>query len=231
MAWWEGFFDADYVEVWTAAGGFDDTAADVDAIEDLLGLSAGASILDLGCGFGRIAGPLTERGYEVTGIDSSTEQLAIAGDRHPGPTYVLGDMRQPPAGEFDAAINVFSSFGYFDDPADDVAAVSAWAQALRSGGVLVMDLMHRDRLAASFGQPIEHPGRVEEVGETDWVTGVRTSTVTYQGIEKTFRVRLYTVTELVRMLHQAGFTAVDAYGSLRGGEVTPHTRLALRAIR
>jgi SAM-dependent methyltransferase len=231
MAWWEDFFDAKYVEAWTAAGSFDDTAEEVDALEELLGVGPRASILDVGCGFGRFAGPLAERGYEVTGIDSSPDQLALARDRHPGPTYVHGDMRHPPAGEFDAAINVYSTFGYFDDPADDVAAVDAWAQALRPGGVLVMELMHRDRLAALFDQPVEHRGPVEEVGETDWVSGVRTSTVTFAGIEKTFRVRLYTVTDLVRMLHQAGFRTVDAYGGLRGGQVTPHTRLALRAVR
>lgn len=180
---------------------------------------------------GRIAGPLAERGYEVTGIDTSEEQLVVARDRHPGPTYVRADMRQPPGGNFDAAINVFSSFGYFDDPADDVAAVEAWVQALRPGGVLVMELMHRDRLAALFGQPVEHPGPVAEAGETDWVSGVRTATVTYAGIEKTFRVRLYTVTDLVNMLHHAGFARVDAYGGLQGGPVTPHTRLALRAVK
>ena len=62
MAWWEDFFDADYVEAWTAAGSFDNTAEEVDALEKLLGLGPGASVLDLGCGFGRIAGPLRERG-------------------------------------------------------------------------------------------------------------------------------------------------------------------------
>jgi SAM-dependent methyltransferase len=176
-----------------------------------------AEILDIACGFGRVAAPLSRRGYRVTGIDFSHQQLQLAARRNPGPTYVEADMRRPPPGPFDAAINLFSSFGYFDDPRDDAAAMTAWAGCLRPGGMLVMELMHRDRVAHRYGQPIVHPGGLSETGQADWVTGLRTSTMTYGSIVKTFRLRLYTVTELVHQLHRAGFGHVDAYGTLRGG--------------
>jgi len=55
--------------------------------------------------------------------------------------------------------------------------------------------------------------------------------MTYGSIVETFRFRLYTVTELVQLLHQAGFGHVDACGALRGGEVSPESRLALRAVK
>jgi SAM-dependent methyltransferase len=231
VEWWESFFDEHYVQAWTAAGSFTDTDSVIDDVDALLGLQPGAEILDIACGFGRVAGPLSKRGYRVTGIDFSHRQLQLAKQRNPGPTYLEADMRRPPPGPFDAAINLFSSFGYFDDPRDDAAAVTAWATCLRPGGVLVMELMHRDRVAHLYGQPIEHPGGVSETGHTDWVTGMRTSTITYGSIVKTFRFRLYTVTELVQLLHQAGFGHVDAYGALRGGEVSPESRLALRAVK
>lgn len=197
----------------------------------MLGLPSGAAILDIACGFGRIAGPLHERGYDATGLDVSAEQLALAEQRNPGPRYVEADMRRPPPGPFNAPVNLFSSFGYFDDRSDDAAALTAWSEALRPGGVLVMELMHRDRVAHLCGQPIPPAGPVSEEGDTDWVTGVRTATVTYGAIVKTFRVRLYTVTELVGMLHDAGFGQTDAYGGLEGGAVSPESRLVIRAVQ
>lgn len=203
----------------------------VDDVDALLGLQPCAEILDIPCGFGRVAGPLARRGYRVTGIDFSPQQLHLARQRNPGPTYIEADMRRPPAGPFDAAINLFSSFGYFDDRRDDAAALTAWASCLRPGGVLVMELMHRDRLAYLHGQASDNQGGVSETGVTDWVTGERTASVTYGSITKSFRVRLYTVTEMVQLLHQAGFGHVDAYGTLRGGEVSPETRLVLRAVK
>lgn len=231
MEWWQDFFDEEYVDAWSAAGSFDNTADVVDDVERLLGLSPGAAVLDIACGFGRIAGPLQARGYDVTGIDFSAKQLQLAEERNPGPRYVEADMRRPPAGPFDGAINLFSSFGYFEDRSDDAAAVRAWAESLRPGGILVMELMHRDRVAHLHGRPIEHPGPVSEEGETDWVTGVRAATVTYGAIVKKFRVRLYTVTELVQMLHEAGFRDVGAFGGLDGGPVSPEARLVLRAVK
>lgn len=231
MEWWESFFDEHYVQAWTAAGSFTDTDQMVEDVDALLGVQPGGAILDIACGFGRVAGPLARRGYRVTGIDFSAEQLQLAEQRNPGPTYIEGDMRRPPAGPFDAAINLFSSFGYFDDPRDDAAAVSAWSRCLRPGGVLVMELMHRDRVAYLFGQASEDPTGASETRTTDWVTGITSATVTFESITKKFRVRLYTATELVRLLRGAGFGRVDAYGTLRGGEVTPETRLVLRAVR
>jgi 2-polyprenyl-3-methyl-5-hydroxy-6-metoxy-1,4-benzoquinol methylase len=98
VEWWESFFDEHYVQAWTAAGRFSDTDSVVDDVDALLGLQPGAEILDIGCGFGRVAGPLSMRGYRVTGIDFSPQQLQLAEQRNPGPTYIEADMRRPPPG-------------------------------------------------------------------------------------------------------------------------------------
>lgn len=234
MAWWQDFFDDHYVEAWTAAGVFDHTDDQVEALVALLDLPDGARILDAACGFGRIAGRLRDRGFEVTGIDASARQLELAEKRNPGPRYVLGDMRAPPPGPYDAVVNIFSSFGYFDDRSDDLAALAAWHEVLRDGGQLVMELMHRDKVAAAFTRetPSEWPGGVEETQVVDWETGVITARITYRDIERTFRVRLYTATELVRELRGVGFSTVDVHGDLGGlTPVSPATRLVVHARR
>lgn len=94
-----------------------------------------------------------------------------------------------------------------------------------------MELMHRDRLAWLHGRARE-PGPVREEGRTDWVSGVRTATVTHGQIVKRFRVRLYTATELTRTLAEVGFGDIQAAGGLEWTtEVSPETRLAVRATR
>jgi SAM-dependent methyltransferase len=234
MDWWETFFDEDYVQAWTAAGSFERTADQAEAIERLLGASPGAEILDVACGFGRIAKPLHDRGYRVTAIDASTTQLRLAQERNPGPRYLQRDMRRPPAGPYDAVVNFFSSFGYLAERSDDIAALEAWFRVLRSGGVLLMELMHRDRVAHLYGpddKPVDH-GPTRETGRTNWVTGVREATVTYRNVSKAFRVRLYTATELAGELDRIGFSTVDVWGDLDGvTPLSPATRLVIRATR
>jgi SAM-dependent methyltransferase len=228
--WWAGFFDEAYVDTWAADGVFDATEEQVDQLRALLDLPAGTRILDVPCGFGRFAGPLQAAGHEVVAVDGSAAQLAMAERRHPGPDYRRGDMRTPPDGPFDAVLNLFSSFGYFDDPADDVRCLRAWHDVLCPGGVLVIETMHRDVLAHLWGR--EHdPGARNELLTTDWVTGQHTSSVELDGQRRVFRMRLYTVTELVRLCRQVGFVDVDVFGGLDRAPFDPTTRLVVRAQR
>ena len=59
---------------------------------------AGSRVLDAGCGTGRVAIRLAEQGFEVTGLDVDASMLAVARERAPALTWVLGDVADPPAG-------------------------------------------------------------------------------------------------------------------------------------
>src|SRR6187200_1776741 len=100
----------------------DDSLSDAQTglIWGTLGLREGDEILDVPCGHGRIANRLAERGARVTGLDADTFFLdharADAAARGVEVDYLHGDMRELPWTErFDAAVNWFTSFGYFDD--------------------------------------------------------------------------------------------------------------------
>lgn len=229
--WWTTFFDRTYTDVWEAAGMFAHTEEEASAALDLLGAAGPLRILDVPCGFGRHSAALHARGHRVTGLDLSADQLAIAAERHPGPTYLRGDMREPPPGPFDVVLNLFSSFGYLPTPADDLAALRAWHDVLVPGGQLLIETMHRDRLARfdSDGEerPIGGTGGVE-ISRMDWVTGVNTATIILaDGSQRTFRLRVYTATALVALLGQAGFADVRACGGLEGAPVSPDRRLVV----
>jgi cyclopropane fatty-acyl-phospholipid synthase-like methyltransferase len=97
-------------------------ARDSEPLTKLLNLKPGARVLDLCCGPGRFSIELARRGFRVTGVDRTALYLAEARRRAKKQKLdvelVRSDMRRfvrPRA--FDACINMFTSFGYFRDPA------------------------------------------------------------------------------------------------------------------
>lgn len=190
-------------------------------IEDALGLTPGARILDVPCGSGRHALALAERGDRVTGVDLSAEAIDFAEraarDAGRDVTFVRAEMRDIPRGsEFDAAICMGNSFGYLDH-AGTRAFVEALATAVRAGGGLVIDFSSTaESVLPSFtGEPrtMEAGGiRVTAGGEYD----IRRSCIasTYRFVRGTEDVTLtalhhvYTVAAVCAFLTDAGFTEI-----------------------
>jgi SAM-dependent methyltransferase len=96
------------------------SADDVELIARVLDLPGGADVLDAPCGHGRIANRLAARGLNVTGLDVTPLFIELARERAAAAEvdveYLEGDVRELPfEGRFDAVVNWFTSFGYFDD--------------------------------------------------------------------------------------------------------------------
>ena len=143
--WFKHFFDASYVAALREEKPVRQTRLEVDFVLRSLRPPEGARILDLPCGYGRHAALLARRGFRVVGVDLSRPMLAEARRRFaegPRLRFRRGDMRRIAfRGEFDAVVNLYTSFGYFT-PAQNVAALRRMARALRPGGRLLVD--HRD---------------------------------------------------------------------------------------
>lgn len=110
-----------------------------------LGLKPGSRVLDLACGTGRHATLLARRGAFVVGVDKTEAYLREARRNARGLSNCLfarGDMRRLPFdGEFDAALNLWTSFGYFAKPSDDLRALKGVRRALKPGGLFLIDLI------------------------------------------------------------------------------------------
>jgi SAM-dependent methyltransferase len=109
-------------------------------------MQPGAKVLDIACGKGRHSLTLAHLGFDVTGIDLSKHNIEYA-KQFESPTlhFVMGDMRdvyQPDT--FDYALNLFSSFGYFDDDKEDYKAINAFAHNLKPGGILLLDYLNSE---------------------------------------------------------------------------------------
>jgi ubiquinone/menaquinone biosynthesis C-methylase UbiE len=222
--WWESYFDAQYLLEYEPIFSPARDRADVARLIDVLGLSSGERLLDVPCGQGRHAHLLAEAGFDVTGLDYSKHLLDVAKERGTGPTlrYVQGDMRALPArwtGRFAAVLNLFTSFGFFLDPGDDVRVVREFARVLQPNGVLVWHGGSRDGVMAKFltrdwwksadGTMVAHERSFDPLSgiltiRSHW-SGKRTSG------EREHRIRLYTASRLAEICRTAGLIVEEAY--------------------
>ena len=131
---------------------------EVDRIISLLDLperGVGAAVLDMPCGPGRHSIEFAARGYTVTGVDRTERYLDEARSRAQKSglaiDFIQDDMRafaRPEA--FDIVLNLFTSFGYFEDEGDDVKTASNFHDCLKPGGRLVMEMAGKEHLARHF---------------------------------------------------------------------------------
>lgn len=221
----EGVFGEDYVHFYEASQPPELSDRQAELIAQLLDLRAGSRVLDVPCGYGRITERLAVFGCDVVGVDSSAYFLERARRQAPDLDYREGDMRELDFdAEFDAVVNWFTSFGYFDDETDQ-AILRSWRRALKPGGKLLIDHQNRDLMLPFLGAGRAY---VEEVGDDFLidrsvydVTAGRTRTERViirsgQVRRASFSVRTFTFTELRAWLLEAGFASVSAFGP--GGE-------------
>ncbi len=216
--------------LWQAAPG------DVDGLIELTGIAPPARVLDLACGPGRHALELAQRGFRVTGVDLSKHLLSEARRRarEAGLTieFIEQDMREfQAAGDFACAVNLFTSFGFFQDPADDRRVVENVYRALEVEGAFVLDTMGKEILSRIFQTRDwrEHDGELwlyERTVREDWSWIENRWIVVRDGVQKEFKIshRLYSATELSRLMLEAGFKTVDAYGDFAGTPYDHHAR-------
>jgi len=213
----------------------------VAAVVELLGIEAGAAVLDLPCGVGRHSLELVRRGFRVTGVDRTAAYLETAREKATaeglGLELIQADMRvfvRPHA--FDAAVNLFTSFGYFEDPAEDRQVAENFFRSLRPGGALAMEMMGKEILARIFSprdwQQLADGSLFLQERDVarDWTWVCNRWIVVGpdgQRYEYTLGHRLYDGAGLRALLLEAGFASVDLYGSLEGA---PYDRGAQRLV-
>jgi ubiquinone/menaquinone biosynthesis C-methylase UbiE len=119
---------------------------EIGAMMKWMNLRQGSAVLDIGCGVGRHAQALKALGYKVTGMDLSEVLLAEARCNDPEGCidWVKGDMRRLPfeSETYDATVNWFTSFGYFDDLQDNVRVLQEMMRVLRPGGRYLIDFLN-----------------------------------------------------------------------------------------
>jgi SAM-dependent methyltransferase len=214
---------------------------EVEQVLALGGIHEGA-VLDVCCGPARHSVLLAQKGFRVTGVDRSPFLLNKARERAAGVEIELvqSDAREfLRPGAFDLALNLFTSFGYFATREEDLALLRNVRANLKTGGVFIIDVMGRERVAAmparvSWDESPDGAILIDRAEILPGWTRVRSHWMLVKGERAkrfVFCLNLYSGQELAGALEKAGFTDIQIFGSLAG---TPYdasaTRLVARAV-
>ena len=236
VTWFDSFFGGLWLDVQRAFFPAEESEKRAAAIERVLALRPGSRVLDAPCGNGRLTIPLARRGHTLTGIDFTpaflAEARAAAGTLPV--TFLQRDMRQlDDLSGFDAALNFWGSFGFFDDAGDQDFATGV-LRALVPGGRFLIDANLTETL-----MPMFHPRGWVRIGDTtmleerafDFATSrIRTEwTFLRAGVEerKSSSMRLYSAHEMVALLERAGFASVRLLDYVSEAPLTVASRRAL----
>lgn len=194
---------------------------------NIAGLGKESSILDAGCGPGRISVELAMRGLDVTGVDLIQPELDAAAesaaDEGVSLHLIRADLRTFATDrKFDAAINLYTSFGYCESIKEDLSILEHIAAAVKDNGWFILECTSREIAVKYFteGEWFERAGKTvltQFSVEGAW-EGLRSKWILIDNsdgsrIEHEFVQRLYSAVELKRILLAAcGFKTAEVYG-------------------
>ena len=227
MTWYKDWFrDANYRTVYEHRDEHEAEAL-IDLIERTIGHNTGRRVLDLACGSGRHALSFARRGYvDVGGLDLSPTLLAEA--KHAAEfeglpvRFFERDMRDLPEERFDLALNLFTSFGYFDNDEENAAVIKAVAEHLSPGGYFVIDFFNsrwlRSHYIARDERTLQSGSRLEQ---TRWIENgriekrliIREHDEAREYIES---VRLFELSDFATMFENAGLRLTHTFGGYTG---------------
>jgi SAM-dependent methyltransferase len=223
--WWEELFNDDFLR--TSEKLTDEQIArEVDFIEDSLSIEKSGAMLDLACGTGRHAIELARRGYEVVGFDLALAMLARAGDeaqdRDAKLNFLQGDMRDMTFEEqFDGVYCWNTSFGYFEEDRN-AHVIDRIHTALKAEGRLLLDLANRDFLIRQSPSLAWFEGDgcvcMDEMA-FDFITSrmrIKRTVMLDDGRSREieYSMRVYSLHELGKLLHEHGFKVCEVSGRI-----------------
>jgi SAM-dependent methyltransferase len=214
-------------------------AEETDHAIRLLAIEPPARVLDLCCGIGRHSLELARRGFHVTAVDRTRLYLERARRRAQDDAldieFVEGDMREfRREAAFDAAVNLFTSFGYFGDEEDNRRVLGNVHASLAPSGRFLMEMVGKEVVARIFQERSWEEGAgwilLQERRTVEEWAAMENRWILFRDRERhdfVFRHRLYSGAELSAMLRGCGFRTVDIYGHLDGA---PYDHKAKRLV-
>lgn len=155
LNWFEEWFDSPLYEKLYYNRDEEEARQLIELLEQTLSFNSCSSILDLGCGRGRHSLTLAQRGYQVKGIDLSTEAIKTAEAKAKeleldNVEFEVRDMRNPLPQTFDAIVNLFTTFGYFKKDDENALVLDSVVKMLENKGLFVLDYLNAEKVKQSY---------------------------------------------------------------------------------
>ncbi len=234
MDWTKNYFDDFYLKYFLQTQPEDITNRQIDFIRKFF--NCGSYILDAGCGIGRHSIKLGGLGFKVLGIDSSplfikTANNSLKEQELQDVSFLIQDLRELSfENEFDGIINMWSSFGYFDDETNfDI--LKRFYRALKRNGKLIIDVENRDYILKYFVRETFRDKGEFFILERRKFNPLKSVVFTHRfivgpNIRKDYYryIRIYTVTELINLFKAAGFSSYEVFGSYNMDKFTENSK-------
>ncbi|MBL6647252.1 MAG: methyltransferase domain-containing protein [Flavobacteriaceae bacterium] len=227
QAWFKSWFDSKYYHILYSERNDLEAKKFVGKLMKTLALPKAASLLDVACGRGRHARNLNELGYDVTGIDLSMKSIFYAkAFENQSLRFQQYDMRKAMDCNFDGVLNLFTSFGYFEDDTDSLETLHAFRKNLKPGGVGVLDFLNTPWVAKNLvpAEKIIKKGISFDIKrniDKRWITKEISFEVDQTKYQFQERVRALTLKDFEDWFAKAGLQIETLYGDYELSEYNP----------
>lgn len=230
--WWIDFFDGVQSECTLTSN----PQEVVDFITKHCSPQEYPTLLDLCCGKGNIAHGLSQAGYNVTGVDTSTYFIQAARQQFENSScqFAQADVRHFRMDHpVDLALNWHTSFAYCEDDQENMAFLAAMSHHLKIGGKFILSTLNPDYILANFQRylvkqisyqegtiiTIRESFVEEKMLKSNWLfifpDGSR--------MERFGQTKLYSLADFTAMLSHNNLLIENAFGNLGFEAFTPHS--------
>ncbi|GAB5538239.1 MAG: class I SAM-dependent methyltransferase [Salibacteraceae bacterium] len=232
--WFETWFDTRYYHLLYQHRDENEAHRFIDALLSFLTPKKHAKFLDVACGKGRHSIQINAAGFEVVGVDLSNNSIASAREHENDRLeFRVQDIRESLGDtEFDYALNLFTSFGYFDTRQEHLRALCNIYQALKDDGVFVLDYLNKKHVEQNFSeyQTLEIDGVHFEINKSIDGEHISKKIMVSDGNEEHHyeeRVMAFSKSDLIGLVREAGFSISSMHGDYN---LNPSTDDAPRVI-
>jgi len=221
--WYSSWFDSPYYHLLYSHRNHEEAANFVSRLLDLIQPAKDAHILDIACGRGRHALELYRHGYAVTGIDLSPENIKYAKEEAKNKQasdalqFMVHDMRKPLDTQFSHVFNLFTSFGYFKNPEDNIRTLESFRAQLAPNGVGVIDFLNPNWVLSNLVKEeiIERAGikfSIQRYTKGKWLCKDIQFQVDNHNYQFQEQVELLEINDFITLFSQANLQLVDLFG-------------------
>ena len=198
----------------------------VDLILNKIAVPPDGKVLDLACGPGRHSILFAQKGFKVSAVDLSKNLLKVALDSavksNVYVNFIEADLRnlciKP---KFDLVVNLFTSFGYFEDDKENFKLFHRAFYFLNDNGYFVLDFFNKDYLEKNIVSSSEGCIDNSKIVQERKIEGqriIKKITISKDGNQRHFMesVRMYSKDELITGIENSGLRVDKIFGDVRG---------------
>jgi SAM-dependent methyltransferase len=150
--WFKDWFNTSYYHILYKNRNDEEAENFINNLISFIKLPKKSAVLDLACGKGRHSITLNKLGMDVLGADLASESIQSAKKwETEGLQFMVHDMREPILNhQFNAVFNLFTSFGYFDNQAENLKVINAVHSYVEPNGLFIIDFMNCKKVIANL---------------------------------------------------------------------------------